>query len=306
MRAHLYAAALTVACLAAAWAGELADWTVALGLAPAIIPPGLVAYLPGNEWYASTRSEWGGPRSIGASIGRVDHVIVHTEAGASMSVGSTLAQERQRMLAIHRFHQSLGWSGFGYSAGVNPRSPLGRVHEGRGYRRSGAHTVGYNRRALAIVCFGHGDRNRASDGALDGIAGWVRNGIEHGHIAANPRVSGHRDHKPSKSCPGGLIYAQLDDIRARIAHGPQPEPTPDPEPRDPWEDYMPNDVIVDPDSGRVWIIMYSTMRRWRAPVGSEDHFKRLAASSQNRQFEGPYDNWDRDRLGMFPVDDKSN
>ena len=101
--------------------------------------------------YTRTRRQWGARGNGGSSIGHVSEVIAHTEAGANISANAAIAQEEQRMRAIDAFHLSLRWpGGFGYSAAI---FPSGRVYEGRGYGRSGAHTQGRNRVALAFVIY---------------------------------------------------------------------------------------------------------------------------------------------------------
>ena len=173
--------------------------------------------------YTRTRRQWGARGNGGSSIGRVSEVIGHTEAGADISASASVDQEERRMRAIDAFHLSLGWSGgFGYSVAV---FPSGRIYEGRGYRRSGAHTQGKNRTALAFVIPGHGDRTPMTDAAIKGVRSWIGEGVKEGHISSDPDITGHRDHS-SKSCPGDKIYPQLQRVRG--VTGPEDaDPPPD-------------------------------------------------------------------------------
>lgn len=214
--------------------------------------------------YSSTRQQCGIPL-LGRAIGRVGEVVFHTEAGARMPVGSTLAQERQRMYAIHRFHQSLGWSGFAYSAGGNPRSRAGRVHEGRGYGRSGAHTQGRNSSSLAFVFFGHGDYDAATEELWRGVRNWIGRGIREGMLVPNPKISGHRNYA-QKSCPGNKIYPQI--YKARGVTGPEKEPLSPPP--DPWEEF--------------WMSLDASTREFLQDMASQAKKEGLAGDSFVRQF----------------------
>ena len=178
--------------------------------------------------YHRTRKQWGARGNGGAKIGKVSEVVGHTEAGAPMSPNATVSQEEQRMRAIDAFHLSLGWSGgFGYSVAA---MPSGRLHEGRGYRRSGAHTRGRNSTALAFVVPGHGDRVAMTEACITALQNWIGAGVKGGHIAEDPKISGHRDYS-NKSCPGNKVYPQLELLRGgEIEPVPDPEPVPTPTP----------------------------------------------------------------------------
>lgn len=158
-------------------------------------------------------------RRPGSTIGRVDEAVTHTEAGAHLPASASVDQEIRRFKAIDAYHRSLGWSGFGYSAMV---CLSGRYYEGRGYKRSGAHTRGHNRTTLAYVVPGNGDRTPMTDAAIAAAGRWIAEGIEAGAFTPDPEVSGHRDYS-TKSCPGHRIYPQLGRVKAAIA--PSADPT---------------------------------------------------------------------------------
>lgn len=206
--------------------------------------------------YIRTWAQMFGRSKPGSAIGRVSHVIGHTEAGADLPASATVAQEVQRVRAIDAYHRSLGWGGFGYSVFV---AQSGRVYEGRGYRRSGAHTQGFNMTALAWVVPGHGDRTAWSDACIAGIRAWIGHGIDGGHIASDPRTTGHRDHA-AKSCPGNKTYPQLGRVRG--VTGSQPSPTP-PGP-DPVEEAMHAGRVVhlDKRGGTAYVPDPTTRTLW--------------------------------------------
>lgn len=164
------------------------------------------------------RAVWGARGRLTSRIPRQHRVIVHTEAGAPMPADATPAQERARMRAIDAFHVSLGWAGFGYSEAA---FPSGRVYEGRGVRRQGAHTVGHNDQ-FAFMLPGHGDRTPMTELQIAAIRQRIRTHIAAGDLTAAYQVSGHRDHIPpgTKSCPGNKVYPQLHRLRDALRPDP--------------------------------------------------------------------------------------
>lgn len=163
--------------------------------------------------YTRTWRQVFGRRRPGRKIGKVSEAIAHTEAGAPLPASASVDQEVRRLEGIDAYHRSLGWQGFGYSA---MPCQSGRVYEGRGFFRSGAHTKGRNTKALAYVLPGNGDRTAMSDAAIDAAASWLREGVEAGALTEDFTLSGHRDYS-SKSCPGDKVYPQLPEVRERVS-----------------------------------------------------------------------------------------
>lgn len=158
--------------------------------------------------YATRWFELFGRPRPGSAIGRVDHRILHHEAGAPLPATATLSQERSRLKAIDAYHRSLGWEGFGYTAMA---CASGRVHEGRGWFRSGAHTGHMNRTALAVML--PGTNTGMTRAQIAGIRLWDAAGVKAGALTASGRWSGHRDHM-ARDCPGDRNYRQLRELNA--------------------------------------------------------------------------------------------
>lgn len=156
--------------------------------------------------YATRWTSLFGRARPGSRIGRVDHRILHHEAGAPLPATATLAQERSRLKAIDAYHRSLGWEGFGYSA---MGCASGRVHEGRGAHRSGAHTGHMNRTALAVML--PGTNTGMTSAQIAGIRDWDTSMVSQGALTSSGRWSGHRDHMP-RDCPGDRNYRQLPEL----------------------------------------------------------------------------------------------
>lgn len=206
--------------------------------------------------YAATFKAITGRTRPGSKIGRVAHLILHHEYGRPLPATSTLAQEKQRLRAVDAYHLSLGWAGFGYSA---MGCASGRVLEGRGYFRSGAHTGHMNRSALALLL--PGTDTGMTDAQVDGIHAWQREGVRVGAIAPDAEWSGHRDHM-DRDCPGDRNYSQLHRLRNPA---PTPAPAPAPEEDDeltPEQDKMLREVHAALDAGNTM----NAIRRTRLSI----------------------------------------
>jgi hypothetical protein len=147
------------------------------------------------------------------------------------------------VLAICRYHRnSNGWNDIGYQALVDK---YGTLYEGRagGLDRAviGAQAQGFNAETTGVASIGDNTSQPLPDVAMEALAGYLRwklavhgvplsgrvtltsAGGESSRYAAGrrvtvPRVLGHRDTN-STACPGSALYAQLDDLRARVATG---------------------------------------------------------------------------------------
>lgn len=163
-----------------------------------------------------TRSQWGTnyPNLRGEDVtGRLPwgEVVIHTEAGAQHAP-APLPTECQWIRAIEGFHvNTRKWQGIAYSFLI---APSGRVFEGRGWGRSGAHTEGRNGTAAGVCFLGHGDKWPATEAQWQSAAWLIGEGIRLGNLTPNPKVSGHRDYSTKgKTCPGNLVYPYLDRLR---------------------------------------------------------------------------------------------
>ena len=98
------------------------------------------------------RGEWGATGGRGEDVSAKlpwGEVVAHTEAGPQRSPAS-YEVECGWIRAIENFHvNTRGWNGIAYSFLI---APSGRIFEGRGWGRSGAHTEGRNSTAAAF-CF---------------------------------------------------------------------------------------------------------------------------------------------------------
>ena len=188
-----------------------------------------------------TRSEWGGdsvPPRASADYGSVELAFVHhtvttNSYGPEDSAGI--------VLGIARYHRdSNGWNDIGYNFLVDK---YGQVFEGRAGGLDapviGAQAQGYHSVSTGIACLGTYTEIAQSEAGMDALArliGWklalhgvpvqgqvtvtsaggASNRYRSGTPVTFERISGHRD-GDATSCPGGVLYGQLADLRTRAA-----------------------------------------------------------------------------------------
>ena len=145
------------------------------------------------------------------------------------------------MLSVCRYHRnSNGWNDVGYNALVDK---YGVLYEGRagGLDQAvvGAQAQGFNDETAGIASIGDHTSVEATPETLSALATYIRWKLSvHGQPLSGPvtmsssggsatkypagrrvtleRVIGHRD-TGRTACPGALLYAQLDELRALVA-----------------------------------------------------------------------------------------
>ena len=173
------------------------------------------------------RASWGAqaPRCI--SYHSPNRFTVHHTATPTNDSISAAARVRQ----IQSYHRDVrGWCDIGYQYLV---SRDGRLWEGRGAARNGAHVAGNNTGNIGLSFIGTHDSTNVTDTQLTNAAELVRGlADQYGISVSAATLKGHRDYGGS-SCPGDALYGQLPTLRA-LANSdtppPEPEPEPDPDP----------------------------------------------------------------------------
>jgi N-acetylmuramoyl-L-alanine amidase len=192
----------------------------------------------GSQPLVIPRAEWGGasvkprrsPDYGEVQLAFVHHTVTTNNYGPEDSAGI--------VLGIARFHRdSNGWDDIGYNFLVDQ---YGQVFEGRagGIDQAvvGAQTQGYNTFSTGIACLGTFTSVAQSPEGMDALArliGWKlsvhgiptegtitvtstggsANRYPAGETVTLERISGHRDGNAT-SCPGDVLYSQLEDLRA--------------------------------------------------------------------------------------------
>jgi hypothetical protein len=187
------------------------------------------------------RADWGAdscePR-VPASYGQVRAAYVHHTVNAN---DYTRSEAPQIVLAMCRYHRNTNrWNDLGYNFVVDR---FGTIYEGRagGVEAAviGAQAEGFNSYSTGIANIGTFSDEPQSQAALEAMARLIRwklplhgyptsgtavmvsagggtNRYPAGRSVRVKRVIGHRDTNATE-CPGGALYAQLDDLRSMVA-----------------------------------------------------------------------------------------
>ncbi|XP_063410076.1 peptidoglycan-recognition protein SC2-like [Mytilus trossulus] len=166
-----------------------------------------------------SRDSWGARRPASTSTIHSpvpDFFIHHTEGGACTSFSACISQ----MKGIQNYHMDDAnhhWSDIGYSFLVGED---GKIYEGRGWNRIGAHTQGYNSRGLAASFMGSFMTHAPNSAALNAVKELIQCGISKGKVSHSYALFGHRD-VGSTDCPGTALYNVIKTWPRFHAHSPK-------------------------------------------------------------------------------------
>ncbi|XP_041362760.1 peptidoglycan-recognition protein SC2-like [Gigantopelta aegis] len=156
-----------------------------------------------------SRSEWGArsPRSRSYRRLPVSEVIIHHSDTPSCYTSSSC---KARVRSIQNHHMNTNrWSDIGYNFLVGED---GRVYEGRGWNKVGAHARGYNSRSVGICMIGDFMSSIPNGAALNAVRGLLAMGLSQGKLTSYYRLRGHSD-VGATSCPGSTLYYILSSLK---------------------------------------------------------------------------------------------
>ena len=135
--------------------------------------------------------------------------------------GASGTSDIRTAIAYVRYHiNTNGWHDIGYSFLIAE----GKVLEGRGAGRAGAHTRGDNHGSHGICMVGHYESRRPSTRDMDALAWLVRHGHGRRWWPAT-FTGGHRDAPGARtSCPGTALWRELPNINRQATSTPDPAP----------------------------------------------------------------------------------
>jgi hypothetical protein len=179
-----------------------------------------------------TRASWGArfAAGFGAVALPVPEVwLHHTVMGRPAPDQAAEAAEVRRVEAVG---QSRFGGGISYTFAV---APSGRVYEGTGAGRRGAHTKGRNSTAHAIVLLGDYSTSPMTAAQEQAVADLLRHGKAKGWWLQARLNGGHRDAPgATTSCPGGAAHRRIAHVNALVQSAPaaalKPAPIPAPVP----------------------------------------------------------------------------
>nr|ATL64823.1 peptidoglycan recognition protein SA [Bombus impetuosus]ATL64827.1 peptidoglycan recognition protein SA [Bombus picipes] len=151
------------------------------------------------------RSEWADvdAKSINYLIIPIPYVIIHHTVTAECDTRSTCIAQAENIRSYHM--DSNGWDDIGYSFLIGGD---GNIYEGRGWNREGAHTIGYNKKSVAIGFIGNFQEKAASDKMLNAAHKLIHCGKSEGILRADVRVIGAKQVTATKS-PGSQLQKQI-------------------------------------------------------------------------------------------------
>lgn len=203
-----------------------------------------------------TRTDWGAvPPKWVTPMSRSEGMFLHYN-GPSVPA-DVLAGDRQAVFrwlrVIQGYHMNAqGWPDVAYSFCV---TATGDIVELRGWGVVGAHTVGWNDKAHAIV-FPVGDAQPITDAQVRAANAVI---AEHNRRYGAGFVRGHQEAPNSTSCPGGPVMNAIRAGRFR----PDPAPVP-PVPVPPGVDPAVNKQVMMKIGRHVWLFYGDTP--WRVRV----------------------------------------
>lgn len=151
------------------------------------------------------RPRWGGPADAAGAThaAPMPAVTIHHTYSPALPASATVAQERAAMMAMHRDHiQRNGWAGIGYHFVI---FQSGRVYEGRGWGRTGAHAgTNAGNRTLGVAFAINGETTAPSTDALAALAELRADGVGIGSLTPDHELLLHRDWRAT-TCPGRYV-----------------------------------------------------------------------------------------------------
>ena len=141
--------------------------------------------------------------------------VAHTPMRVTIHHSAVLLEEARdaprQLRAFQRDHQRRGWVDLAYHRAIDP---AGNVYELRDPAIEGDSSTDYALTGhLQLLCLGDYDRQEPTPGLLEALARLVAAECAARGMAL-ATLSAHRDHVLTW-CPGGTLYARLDDVRTR-------------------------------------------------------------------------------------------
>lgn len=166
-----------------------------------------------KKFHVLGKSAWGGKPAkhvVPQSHDAIKTMVLHHTAGSKVYTKKAAAEE---MRFIQHLHMDVnGWSDIGYNFVIDG---MGRVWEGRGYYRVGAHTLGENTGTIGVSFMGNYEHDKLNALQRRALRNLNRRLVE--KSIKIKRVKGHREMpNQATACPGKNIMIWMKRIRKML------------------------------------------------------------------------------------------
>lgn len=163
------------------------------------------------------RGEWGArfARGFGPAPLPAREVWLHHSVTAAPDLVPPFSDDDAAVRTLENIGQQRFGGGISYTFAI---TPSGRVYEGHGVDRRGAHTGGRNSISRAICLIGNYEVTPPTGAQLDSVVALLQEGRARGWWTAARLAGGHRDAPgASTSCPGRFAASAIPVINQRAA-----------------------------------------------------------------------------------------
>lgn len=167
----------------------------------------------------TSREQWGARYGPGYAMKAGARELVVAHHAGSPDVSPTATEEFERNIVLFRLEEYQVRNLFttrpmverhiGYNWVV---MPSGRIYEGVGWGRVGAHAPGVNASGYGICIVMNAASKPPTDQAVVAFRSIIEEGLRLGHIGRNYRVAPHSEFK-NTTCPGNYIRTRLGLLR---------------------------------------------------------------------------------------------
>ncbi|GAB6032760.1 peptidoglycan recognition protein 1 [Chamberlinius hualienensis] len=161
------------------------------------------------------RNDWGAPATSGANslTTPVRYVFIHHTDGKTCSSTSSCSSIVKGIYNDHIKNRKFDDIGYSFLIGGD-----GKVYEGRGWGKEGAHTYGWNKEGYGISFIGKYKDSVPPTVMQEAAKNLVLCGISKNEIQTDYGLYGHRDGTCTE-CPGDAFYNSLNKWNNWHKHG---------------------------------------------------------------------------------------
>lgn len=131
----------------------------------------------------------------------VNHVIIQHTVTSFCYTKPQCIRKVQAMQNDHIDNQAWGDIAYNFIVGGD-----GRIYEGRGWSRTGTHSINFNTNSIGIAFIGNFMKDKPTKNMLDAVLNLIECGVQSGYLTPTREIHGHRDVGCTLS-PGDKLYA---------------------------------------------------------------------------------------------------